>query len=191
MKIRAIPDHLGCIDLLEKYETPTHIVLHSEMVWQVGRVIAEGLMRQRYVVDLDLLRASCLLHDIGKYLCIKDGGGYHDVRGQLILDQEGFPDIGRIVVQHVVLRGEKNRPLAEEHVLFYADKRVVHDEIVTLDDRFLYLEETYGSSSEAVRRLNIMKQETVSLEERIFDLLDFFPSDITSLVSGLRRGPQA
>jgi len=189
MKNRVIPDHPSCIDLLEKYKTPAHIVLHSEMVWLVGRVVAEGLIRQQYLVDLDLLRASCLLHDIGKYLCIKDGKGYHDVRGQQILDQEGLPEIGRIVVQHVVLRGEKDRPLAEEHVLFYADKRVVHDEIVSLDDRFVYLEETYGRSAEAVRRLNIMKEETLSLERRIFRLLDFIPADIPSMVGDASREP--
>lgn len=144
--------------------------------------MAEGLSRNNYPVDVDLVRASCLLHDIGKYLCIMEGRGYHDVRGQQILDSEGLQDIGRIVVQHVVLRGDKDRPLAEEHVLFYADKRVVHDEIVTLDDRFVYLEKTYGKTPEAVRRLGVMKEETLFLEKRIFELLDFMPTDIEWLV---------
>ncbi len=177
-----IPTYEECIRLLEKYSTPNHIILHSEMVWEVGKVVAEGLSRNNYPVDIDLVRASCLLHDIGKYVCIIEGRGYHDIRGQQILDSEGLPEIARIVVQHVVLRGEKDRPLAEEHVLFYADKRVVHDEIVTLDDRFVYLENTYGKTPEAVRRLNIMKEETVFLEKRIFELLDFMPTDVESLV---------
>jgi len=82
----------------------------------------------------------------------------------------------------VVLRGEKDRPLAEEHVLFYADKRVVHDEIVTLDDRFVYLEKTYGKTPEAIKRLNLMKEETLFLERRIFDVLDFMPMDVARLV---------
>jgi len=180
--IIPIPNHEDCIRLLEKYGTPNHIILHSEMVWEVGKVVAEGLSRKKYPIDIDLIRASCLLHDIGKYLCIIEGRGYHDIRGQQILESEGLPDIARIVVQHVVLRGENDRPLAEEHVLFYADKRVVHDEIVTLDERFVYLEKTYGKTPEAVGRLNIMREETLFLERRIFDLLDFMPMDVGSLV---------
>jgi len=180
--IIPIPNHEDCIRLLEKYSTPNHIILHSEMVWEVGKVVAEGLSRKKYPIDIDLIRASCLLHDIGKYLCIIEGRGYHDIRGQQILESEGLPDIARIVVQHVVLRGENDRPLAEEHVLFYADKRVVHDEIVTLDERFVYLEKTYGKTPEAVGRLNIMREETLFLERRIFDLLDFMPMDVGSLV---------
>ncbi|MGC8905995.1 MAG: HD domain-containing protein [Desulfomonilaceae bacterium] len=184
----AIPNHEECIRLLEKYSTPLHIILHSEMVWEVGKVVAEGLSRHKHPLDINLVRASCLLHDIGKYLCILEGRGYHDIRGQEILDSEGLPDIGRIVVQHVVLRGEKDRPLAEEHVLFYADKRVVHDEIVTLDDRFVYLEKTYGKTPEAIKRLNVMKEETLFLERRIFDVLDFMPMDVARLVlKPLRR----
>ncbi len=152
------------------------------MVWEVGKVVAEGLSRNKHPLDINLVRASCLLHDIGKYLCILEGRGYHDIRGQEILDSEGLTDIGRIVVQHVVLRGEKDRPLAEEHVLFYADKRVVHDEIVTLDDRFVYLEKTYGKTPEAIKRLNMMKEETLFLERRIFAVLDFMPMDVADLV---------
>lgn len=183
----AIPNHEECIRLLEKYSTPMHIILHSEMVWKVGKVVAEGLSRNKYLVDINLVRASCLLHDIGKYLCILEGKGYHDIRGQQILDNEGLPEIGRIVVQHVVLSGEKDRSLAEEHILFYADKRVVHDEIVTLDERFVYLETTYGKTSEAVRRLHVMKDETLFLEKRIFDLLDFIPTDVGNLVLNTSR----
>ncbi len=57
---------------------------------------------RNHLVDMDLLCASCLLHDIGKYPCILDGTGYHDVRGEKILEQEGYSDVARIVVQHVV-----------------------------------------------------------------------------------------
>lgn len=182
MTIQPIPDESECLALLNKYLTPSHIVLHSKMVWEVGKLVGEGLLRQGHYVDMDLLRASCLLHDIGKYPCIVDGSGYHDVRGEQILGGEGLPNVARIVVQHVVLRGSKNRPIAEEHILFYADKRVVHDEIVGLDERFIYLEKTYGRSDKSISKLLEMKEETMNLEEKIFLLLDFKPTDVIGLV---------
>jgi hypothetical protein len=182
MSIEAIPGERDCLILLEKYKTPNHIILHSKKVWDVGRLVGEGLLRQNHALDMALLRASCLFHDIGKYPCLVDGEGYHDLRGEQILVEEGLPSVARIVVQHVVLRGSRDAPVGEEHILFYADKRVVHDEIVNLDDRFVYLYQTYGRNPEAVKKLHVMKEETIRLEEKIFMLLDFLPLDVDGLV---------
>ena len=182
MSVETIPDERECLELLEKYHTPNHIILHSIKVWEVAKLVGRGLLRQDHHVDMALLRASCLLHDIGKYPCIVEGGGYHDLRGEQILVEEGLQSVARIIVQHVVLRGPKDRPVAEEHVVFYADKRVVHDEIVSLAERFVYLEQTYGRSDKAVRKLLEMKEETIKLEEKIFMLLDFLPADVSGLI---------
>jgi uncharacterized protein len=182
MTFQTMPNESECLALLEKYLTPSHIVLHSKMVWEVGKLVGEGLLRQDHYVDMALLRASCLLHDIGKYPCILDGSGYHDLRGEQILGVEGLPNVARVVVQHVVLRGSKDRPIAEEHILFYADKRVVHDEIVSLDERFIYLEKTYGRSDKSMSKLLEMKEETMQLEEKLFLLLDFKPMDVIELI---------
>jgi uncharacterized protein len=179
---RAIPDERACYALLEKHGTPEHIIAHSRKVWELGKLLGESLVSRNHLVDLDLLCASCLLHDIGKYPCLLDGTGYHDVRGEKILEQEGFFEVARIVVQHVVLRGPKDAPIREEHVLFYSDKRVVHDELVTLEDRFVYLEQTYGTSPFAIEGLTLMKQETLRLEKEIFELLDFGPEDVFRLL---------
>jgi uncharacterized protein len=177
-----LPHEADCIALLEKYETPHHIILHSKRVWDVGRLLGERLVANNVPLDMQLVRASCLLHDIGKYPCILDGTGYHDVRGEQILEQEGFPEVARIIVQHVVLKGHATDPVREEHVVFYSDKRVVHDRLVSLDERFDYLEETYGKTPGAVKRLHGMKEETRQWEERIFFHLDFGPADVLGLL---------
>jgi HD superfamily phosphodiesterase len=178
----VVPDEKQCYALLEKYATPEHIIAHSRKVWDVGRLLGESLVKRNHAVDLDLLRASCLLHDIGKYPCILDGTGYHDIRGEQILEQEGFGEVARIVVQHVILRGPKGSPIREEHVLFYSDKRVAHDKLVSLEDRFVYLEQTYGTNPKAIQGLMFMKSETLRLENEIFLLLDFGPEDVSRLL---------
>ncbi|MEJ2718605.1 MAG: HD domain-containing protein [Deltaproteobacteria bacterium] len=177
-----IPDQAGCMDLLQKYQTPHHIILHSQRVWEVAKLVADGLMRNNHEIDMHLQRASCLLHDIAKYPCIVDGKGWHDERGEKILDQEGLPSVARIVVQHVILRDGNGHSIKEEHVLYYADKRVVHDTVVSLEERFVYLEETYGVSSKAMAGLNEMKEKCFKLEKRIFRLLDFEPEDVVGLI---------
>lgn len=182
-EVMNIPGEKECLALLDRYNTPQHIILHSQKVWKVGRLLAEGLLRSNYPVDLALIRASCLLHDIGKFPCIVEGKGHHDVRGGQILQQEGFPAVARIVAQHVVLQGSKEDPIREEHVVFYSDKRVVHDEVVSLDDRFQYLLNTYGKIPLAEERLDAMREETVRLETAIFLLLDFDPYDVIRLLA--------
>ncbi len=178
----SIPDEQSCILLLEKYNTPNHIIMHSRKVWEVGRLIGNKV-RGQCEMDMDLLRASCLLHDIGKYPSIVSGKKYHDVIGEQILLGEGLPSVGNIIVQHVILRSDVTLKVAEEHVLFYADKRVVHDSVVSLDDRFLYLIDTYGKTAEAVKRLMEMKQETKRVEDAIFAMIDFSPEQLTQLIS--------
>ncbi len=178
----VIPSEQECTALLAKYDTPAHIISHSRKVAQVGRLLGAGLRKRDYPLNMELLDASCLLHDIGKYPCIVDGNGHHDVRGEEILQAEGYPAVARIVVQHVVLRGSKEDPIREEHIVFYADKRVVHDQVVSLDERFVYLAETYAKSDEAAEWLLRMKADCTRLEEQIFAMLDFSPEELPHLL---------
>lgn len=178
----VIPSEQECAALLAKYDTPEHIISHSRKVAQVGHLLGVELRKRDHPLNMALLDASCLLHDIGKYPCIVDGNGYHDVRGEEILQAEGYPAVARIVVQHVVLRGSKEDPIREEHIVFYADKRVVHDQVVSLDDRFAYLAETYAKSNAAAEWLLRMKTDCMRLEREIFALLDFYPEDVLDLL---------
>jgi len=177
-----IPGEESCMALLKRYDTPEHIILHSRRVWDVGRFLGHELIKKNLIMDMDLIRASCLLHDVGKYPCILDGRGFHDVRGEQILEVEGFPNVARIVVQHVILRTSLDDPISEEHVLFYADKRVVHDVVVSLDERFEYLQNTYGKTPQAVEGLRMMKENTFKLEKKLFLNLDFQPKDLNDLL---------
>jgi putative nucleotidyltransferase with HDIG domain len=177
-----IPDRSGCLALLEKYQTPHHIILHSWKVWDVAKVMADALAAKDHPMDMALLEAACLLHDIAKYVCIRDGKGHHDERGGEILEQEGLPSVARIVAQHVILKDGEGDAIKEEHLVYYADKRVVHDRVVSLDERFQYLADTYATNEKAAQWLMMMKDSTSRLERRLFSLLDFQPEDLEALV---------
>ncbi len=178
----TIPDEHTCMALVRKYETPDHIVRHSLQVWLVARVIGSAMIRRHHPMDMDLLKAACLLHDIGKYPCILEGNRYHDIKGQEMLEYEGYPEVGSIIARHVNLREKDGEPIGEAHVLFYADKRVNHDEIVSLEERFDYLFRTYAKSPQTTAGIGKMKADTMRLEERIFRLLDFDPDRLAAMV---------
>ena len=178
----TIPDETACLALLNKYHCPEHIIEHSKAVWSVARIVGEGLLRRDHPINMALLNASCLLHDIAKYPCLVEKKGWHDVVGAEMLKEEGLPAIAAIVAQHVRLTDRGDSDIREEHVLFYADKRVVHDKVVTLRERFRYLAETYGRTQELIDKLKIMEDRTIHLEQRIFALLDFSPDDVAALL---------
>ncbi|MQY07527.1 hypothetical protein ACRB68_56280 [Actinomadura sp. RB68] len=70
---------------------------HCEIVWKV----AEQLLEQGALsLDAELVRAGCLLHDIGVYRLYDSAGGLdhasyirHGVLGYEVLQAEGFPEI--------------------------------------------------------------------------------------------------
>lgn len=96
-----------------------------------------------------LVAAGALLHDIAKTQCLK-GGCDHATEGARICRDLGYDDIAEIVAEHVLLRSfdtaryEKGRFFAKE-IIYYSDKRVLHDCIVSLDERLEYILSRYGN----------------------------------------------
>jgi hypothetical protein len=54
--------------------------------------------------------------------------------------------------------------------------------VVSLDERFQYLADTYATNEKAAQWLMMMKDSTSRLERRLFSLLDFQPEDLEALV---------
>lgn len=107
-----------------------------------------------------LIIAGALLHDIAKTQCLQEGCDHAKV-GAAICMADGYPEIAEIVREHVRLfdfaenRYGKGEFHAKE-LIFYADKRVVHTNIVNLDQRLEYILEKYGDNT-PVRHERIRK----------------------------------
>ncbi|MFF6994765.1 HD domain-containing protein [Streptomyces sp. NPDC008313] len=124
-------------------EAFTIVHTHCEIVWS----IAERLLAAPHLAHLDaeLVRAGCLLHDIGVYRLYGDDGRLdhenyirHGVLGHELLTDEGLPEtLGRICSHHTgvgLTRDDieaQRLPLpladylpatAEERLVMYADK---------------------------------------------------------------------
>ncbi len=103
--------------------------------------------------------------------------GNHALIGEEMVRAMGFDPVARIVALHVRLEDAyfHNGRVDEVVLVHYADKRVRHDEVVDLKERFEYLVETYGRSSEAVERIGALYQDTLKVEKMIFLHLSFPP----------------
>jgi len=169
-----------------------NIRVHSYVVTRV----AECLLANLVLPDvggieppgLDLVRAGALLHDIAKTKCL-DGSCRHAEEGRLICEVYGYPEVGTIVAEHVILSSfsaEQYRrgQFTAREIVYYADKRVRHDEIVNLPDRLDYIIERYGNGSSNIEaRIRENFQHCLELENYLFSFLPFRPENLSDHVN--------
>ncbi len=184
---QLIPGRERCFELLVEAGAPPHIREHSRRVADVALLIARALIeRANEPLDLMLLDAGALLHDISKMYTIENGGRHAELGGKYVLGLGCSPEIARIVVCHVDLGSwEPEGRVTEAELVNYADKRVRHTEIVTLNERFKDLFERYGLNEQAKKRLDGFHEEVRALEEKIFNRID---ADPDTFLDDLEKG---
>jgi len=189
-----IPSADQCYILLKKYKVPEHIIHHSETVCKVAVFISCELNKNGEELDITLINASALLHDITKFEDLKTHMD-HAKTGKILLENLGFLRVGGIVGEHVNLQDKKgNQRLSEEEVINYSDKRVMHTEVVTLPERFEDLRERYGLihktlNENTIKRINKLELKTYELEKKIFSKLDFRAEELLYLMSDITTNP--
>jgi uncharacterized protein len=176
------PTRQECLILFERYGMLSHIAAHSLTVSRVAVFLSRELNRKGQRIDEPLVEAASLLHDIAKTECLKTGEDHAEV-GARLLRGLGYDQVAAVVAQHVELWSHVDRgcTIRDEEVVNYADKRVRHDRIVSLEERFLDLKERYGKTQRALDRLDHLETSTAALERKIFSVLEREPKDLERL----------
>lgn len=117
--------------LLAAAGTPRNVVRHCRTAAAVGVAVAEALRPRLPSLDVDLVRAGCLLHDIARL------EPHHAVLAAELLANLGLPRLAAVVGEHMVIDpGLPAAPgITEAEVVYLADKTVAKGEIVGLDER--------------------------------------------------------
>jgi len=177
-----IPTKKECFALMCEMKMMDHIVTHSLQVCRVATFLADRLNGHEIYLNHDLIRAAALLHDITKTRSFETSENHALTGGQFLSDL-GYPEVADLVRQHVRLdEYETTASIREVEIINYADKRVLHDEIVGLDRRLDYILERYATTREHKDRIYHLWIKTRDLEERIFSSLQFAPEDIYGLI---------
>ncbi len=172
-----IPDYNTCYQLLDRYEVPEHIIDHSCQVALICLYLGECLQSEKIYFESQLLLSAALLHDIAKMESVKNGRD-HAALGAEWLVREGFSDVAEIVLNHVILETDLAGPIVAKEIVYYADKRVRHTEIVSVDERLQDLRQRYGVCSVSMGRLVELKNLTLAVEKKLFAPLQITPDDI-------------
>ena len=176
--LRELPQRRECDAILAVANVPERVVRHCRMVSETGRVLAEALNRMGLHLDVELIIAGGMLHDLAK------GRPHHASTGARMLLNMGYPGVASITAVHHTIEFEEGQLLDEAAILFLADKLVLGDRIVSLDDRFRECLEKYRCDAvvlheveQRLKRARIIKKSVEQVTEKRLE----------ELVSGIGR----
>ncbi len=177
-----LPSINECLELMDIHGMLPNVREHSFAVMQVARILGDALTDAGFDLFLPLVTVGALLHDLGKTPCLGTLNN-HAEWGAVILEDLGYHHVAQVVREHVHLDGNllDSRPLREAEVVNYADKRVLHDEVVTLQDRFADLKVRYGRTLEALVRIDATEARSRILEMKLFAPLALTPDELLHL----------
>ena len=218
MREYALPSDGECQAMIRHCHVPVHIVRHAEAVARLAVFLAERLRDKGIDIDIALVERACLLHDLFRIcdcpledfswfeqpvterdktrwrrLKAEHGHRRHEDAADVFLKAR-YPVLAATIRKHryTAVIDEDDRPESwEEKLVYYADKRAMHDRIVPLKER---LEEAHERSAliqtqaGRPRRVDMEKKvdaQIFRLEEEIFSQIGLDPDDVTDeLIDG-------
>ena len=138
----SIPSKEECIKLLKSNNVPDNIIAHTKKVCDFSMEVCDVLEKRSIKINRDLVAAAALLHDIKKL-----EPGEHEIEGAKYISSLGYPEVGILIKKHGLKHChlEEFHPITwEEKIIFYSDKRVKNDKVVSVDERFEYIKQRYN-----------------------------------------------
>lgn len=162
-----IPSDEQCFELWDYYQMLPNIRIHSMIVANIATYIGKLAQRQGCEINLQVIRAAGLLHDLAKTYTVNFGGNHSQIGATWVMDYTKNPAIAQGVIHHVYWPGEID---IEAHFLplsiIYADKRVKHDKIVSLRERNNDILKRYGNNPNIVKRIQRSFEQVQYIEQK-------------------------
>lgn len=165
-----IPDREEAIFIMRKAGCGRPIIEHCISVARIAMELAGMISRNGADVDMKLVEAGALLHDIGR---CRTHSVEHGVVGGQMAREKGLPEpLARIIERHVGggitpeeaerlgLRGGNYVPeTMEEKIVAYADKLIEGDRRIPIEETIEKFAEELGREHPAIERLRALHEE--------------------------------
>lgn len=184
----TIPSRAECLKLMDQFEMFDNIKAHSLKVALAAETIITNLsetLPSTQLPEKQLIIAGALLHDIAKTVCLKEGCRHSEV-GAEICEELGYDNLAEIVKEHVILSDYSSAQchsgyFKAKEIVYYADKRVKHDQITTLEDRLKYIISRYSKGDARVEaHIRINFETALDLEKALFSYIPFSSDELNS-----------
>ncbi|MCL1912540.1 MAG: histidine phosphatase family protein [Eubacteriaceae bacterium] len=144
---QASPTRRECFAIHIKRKLPANIIRHCSAVASLALEMAFGLLMSGYYLDTALIEAASLLHDIERLE--KD----HATRGADLINGIGYPAVAAAIATHMDLPVEHGDIINEKSLVYLADKLVLEDKRVPLENRYIRNPADTESAKAASERL--------------------------------------
>lgn len=210
MRKSKLPTRDECFKILREYQVPAHIVSHSITVAKLAVFLAEKLKEKGIKVNTELVERASMLHDLLRVCVFKKSDHkrfkqtvtdkektkwnqfknryqelcHEDIAYEVLKDK--YPGLARIIKRHryTALLDKEAPQTWEEKLVYYVDKRVMHDKIVPLKERLKEAHRRHAQqhNSKGHNRIDTTKVDTLIfvLEKDIFERLDLEPVEVTN-----------
>lgn len=180
------------LQLYEEFHTPKHVRRHCQAVAEFALELGEKITASGEDINLTLLRQAGLLHDfvrvvdfrtftpetfpdevteediiVWKKLRETYRGLHHADAGAQILEERGHTALAELVRKHATLQIFQGLHSWTEKILYYADKRAKHDQIVSLRDRLDDGRLRNAPETADTKEAELLDQKIFALEEEI------------------------
>ena len=182
----TIPDRRDAARLLCSLEPPAWFVRHATVVADVAGWLAARTLERGHEVDLDLVEAGALLHDVDKLPQAAFPGTRHGDGSAAWLMDRGYPELGPVVRDHPVTRLESSSfdtwladAPPEAMIVAYADKRG-GQRLESMDARFASWRRRYPSGWNTVTEATV-RERARRLEAVVCGRAGVRPDDVRRL----------
>jgi len=165
VKLRKIPDDEICLEILKYFALPQKTIDHGLMVAEMSEQLARRLTAAGHVLDLRLIRAGAILHDVAK------GHKDHARIGAQWIAEMGYPEVAEVISAHMDLAEESLLAMDEKAVVSLADKYVKGCEHVTMDQRFASVFQRWRDDRLAYEAIVQRQDAAKRLEQRFQELI--------------------
>ena len=194
-----LPTPKQALTYFDTYHVPKNITAHCLAVQRYSLYLAKQLQKAGMKADLELVDRLALLHDLFKAVTVDltKVDSFHQYKAneqELAAWRElkkKYPGKHESEIAYDLLKGDfpefaqalKNscHPLRkkkiEELIVHYIDWRVIKEDLVSLDERFAYLQERYPQFQKLYGEgVKLIKAS----EKEIFSRLPFSPEELKS-----------
>jgi molybdenum cofactor cytidylyltransferase len=158
----AIPSTQEALALLMiHHHGNPQVMAHAETVADVAAAIGRALNRTGSSVNVSLIEAAGMLHDIAK------GQSDHAQKGADLIAAKGFTKVAEVVGQHMDLIFDPFEGIHAAEVVFLADKMVSGSEIVSLEKRLQGKKEQFAEDAEALKMMSFRMEQAIRIRQSI------------------------
>jgi len=152
--------------LLRNYGTPDHVVRHCKAVTEAALRIGRALNANGINLNLKLLEAAALLHDIAR---VEEN---HGSVGAEIAENNGYYGVAELIRHHMSYVSDPNSAkISEKDVLCLSDRMVKEDKYIGLDARMKYILDKFTDDYEATKRINKRIKDNRIILDRIEEII--------------------